>query len=102
MKRSLFNAAMQQLVTARESKKREIESYFDSLKKLTVSFSSNLMTKEALARFTQTFHGLERENIDSRFKVPLKRESYYCVNVDYCECGLFRTQSNSFSRPVLI
>lgn len=55
---SLKQSAFERITSIRDSKKREIQSYFISAEKQILSFSSNLMTIAAAGEFTEAFQHL--------------------------------------------
>lgn len=65
--------------TSRESKKREIESYFDGLGKLTHTSANNLMTVEALDGFTLSFDELSSQV--SNFEMEQELRAFYREHV---------------------
>ena len=58
----LYEEAMQHLVNARESKKSEIENYFQTIENQVLSLSNNTMVIEAFEKFNTAIKDFEKEN----------------------------------------
>ncbi len=67
---SLEKQAFNQLVSVRETKKKQIEDYFSTIRKQIRTFSENVMVVDAMKEFKVSFKDVRKENdiIDSKLE----------------------------------
>ena len=61
-KKSLEESAFNQLTAIRETKKENIESYFDQIRNQILTFSEDKMIIDAMKEFKEVFHEIKEES----------------------------------------
>jgi len=69
-KSSLEEAYFKKLTAIRETKKRQIETYFNQIRNQIITFSEDKMIINAMKQFKKAFYGIEKDDKDVRGKLP--------------------------------